>query len=130
MKKFIVQHLKGKCSIYEIECEKVLWFNPNPAWQRYFEILSPDLVGKSVPQLEEYRVKVIKPESLYESKVNGTIEAPIYHNHSLYESLEDAKIEAEKDIRGSFERQYMKSEIKYTEEDIIKSLSNVKVIML
>lgn len=116
MKKFVIIHLKGKCTIYEVECEKIL------------PLEDPSLMWRLYPG--EYEARIIKPDFLFEKQKNGKLLAPVLFSHAFYETLDEAKIKAEIQIRGNFNLKAMKNKIEYTEEDVAKTISKIEIIML
>lgn len=116
MEKFIVHYVKGKTSLVQIKCELVSAVeDPSVIWA----------------PAGEYRVKVLSPDFLLEKKEDGRLACPVYYGHSLFSSLEEARAQAEKDIRQGFETAIRKHKIEsYTEEDVQKKLAEITTVML
>lgn len=113
--KFAINTVRGKTSIVEVKCEKVMSIDP----------------AHSISLREgEYKVRILEPAILFEKKPDGTMVPPIYCNYFLFETLEDAKVKAEKDIRAEFERNLRKKAIAYTEEEVQAKLLTVQTIKL
>lgn len=113
--KFVINANRGKISIIEVKCEKILSIDNS-----YSYSLKPG----------EHKVRILEPSSLFEKKPNGVMVPPIYISHSLYNTLEEAQAKAEKDIRAEFARNLRKKQVAYSEEDVQAKLLTVQTIKL
>jgi hypothetical protein len=113
--KYVINSIRGKTSILEVKCEKVLSID-----QAYSVSLKEG----------EYKVRILEPSTLFEKKPNGVMVPPIYVSYFLYDSLEEAKAKAEKDTRAEFARQLRKKQIAFTEEDVQAKLLTIQTIKL
>ena len=106
MQKFFIYISRGVKSIIEVECEKVF-------------------SSEACLKEGEYKAKILAPSILLDKEV-----PTIFYSHCLYDSLEEAKRELEKQTREMFERDLRKHGITYTEESVQDVLSAVPVLML
>lgn len=113
--KYIINANRGKVSIIETSCEKINSLDP-----MYSYCLKEG----------EYKVRVLEPAILFEKKPNGTMVPPIYMSYFLFDTLEDAMAQAEKDTRAEFVRNLRKKQIAFTEEDVQAKLLTIKTIKL
>jgi hypothetical protein len=114
MKKFVIHTLKGKTSIFEVECTPLTpGDDPYVAWLIY----------------GEYRARIDAPASLFD-KIDGKMVAPVWHSFVFFDTLEDAKSQANKDVRAMLERNKRKNGTDFTEEDVKKQLNDIQVIIL
>ncbi len=114
MKKFVVHTIKGKTSIVEAEC---------------YQLTPLDGVFVDIKP-GEYCCRITAPEFLFEKKKDGSLGSATFHSHSLFNSLDAARAQAEQDIRAGFERALRKQNVLYTEEDVQAKLVLVQVILL
>lgn len=116
VKKFVIHSVKKNTSIVQAECY----------------ILSPtDYTGSSSLREGEYAARVAAPEILFEKKFDGTIGPAIFFSHFLFDTEEDARAQAEKEIRQGFETAIRKHKIvSYTEEEVQTKLAEIKTVML
>jgi hypothetical protein len=112
MKKFIVSS-RGAFVIMEVEGEYVKPLeDPSVKW---------------LPQ-GEYRFRIMKPSSLHEKLPDGTTTPAIYFSFALFDTVEDAKLIAEKYIRSGFDFEIRKGRLtSYTEEEVQLELSKMGV---
>jgi hypothetical protein len=113
--KFAINVNRGKTSIMEVKCEKVLSIDNS-----YSYSLKPG----------EYKVRILAPASMFDKKPNGVMVPSIQCNYFLFESFEAAQDKAEKDIRSGFERELRKKGIAFTEEDVAAKVALIQVIRL
>jgi hypothetical protein len=97
--------VKGLPSVVEVECE----------------VFKPILAKEG-----EFAARIMKPEWLWEpTRVleDGVLKdvtlPPVYMSHAVYDSLESAKLAAEKQVRGGFDFEVRKGRIaSYTDEEL------------
>jgi hypothetical protein len=97
----------------------------------------------------EYAARITAPEILYEKKFDKTLGPAIFYGHFLFDSEEEARTQATKEVRQGFETRLRKARAKaerellvdgkafteadlphFTEEDVLKSVSEIKTVML
>lgn len=131
MKKFVVhtRPLPGCCqtsdapSIVEVEGE-VITAQEDPAvmW---------------LPN-HEYKFRILKPESLYEpkevKKEDGSkakeMVAPVYYNHSVYDTLAIARVKAEELIKAQFEFNLRKHGVPINQIELLEKCKEIQEILL
>lgn len=116
MRKFIVQTARdGQVSIIEVEIKIV-----------------EAIEDQSIMWLpiDEYRARVIMPQSLYEKQEDGSFIPPVWYSHAFYWTIYQARVYAEKAIRSLFEQEFRHYGTAYTEEQIQQKISEVQEIRL
>lgn len=113
--KFAINVNRGKISIVEVKCEKVL---------------SIDNAYSYNLKEGEYKVRILAPASMFDKKPNGVMVPSIQCNYFLFDSLEAAQAKAEKDIRSSFERELRKKGTAFTEEEVSAKIAAVQALRL
>jgi hypothetical protein len=123
MRKFIVSVKKSPASIIEVEVEIVK------------ALEDPSIIWALYPG--EYKARIIKPTTFYqkfEKNVGGKFELfsipEIWHSHSFFDSLEDAKFHANELILNSFEFNLRKHGVIFSEEDVQNQINLIEVLML
>jgi hypothetical protein len=123
MRKFIYYTKKGDPSIMEVEIEKLT----------RVEDLSIMFLHPG-----EYKARILLPQSFHQKvdkkQADGTIKSTlvpdVFYSHAFFDTVELAQEYAERIIRSSFETHKFKHDIDYTEEEVLATIANVKVVML
>lgn len=86
----------------------------------------------------EFRFRIFKPESLYEPKeivkqdksIEKIMIPPVYHSHAVYWTATQALSRAERMVRESFEHDFRKKKIAFTEEQVREKCKEIQEILL
>lgn len=90
-------------------------------------------------QKGEFKFRILKPEFLHEAheakKADGsrekTLVPSVYHSHSIYLTIEEARAATRNLVEGEFEFAVRKKRIEsYTEADVEGKLSEIQELML
>ena len=115
MRKFFIHSHKGSTSILEIEIRKLGGLDdPSVMW------LQPG----------EFKVKVLSPASLLEKTATGQVVHPNYYSHSIYDSVEDAKIKLTQQLTDAAVREFKKHGTPYSDQEILDRVSSIEIKML
>jgi hypothetical protein len=78
----------------------------------------------------EFKFRIFKPEALYETQKNGTKTPPIYFSHSVYDTLEQARLVAECWIYEQAEFEFRKYGAKIDYDDAASKCKKIQEITL
>lgn len=118
MSKFIVYSRKGKTTVYEVDCAKILPME--------------DPCVTCLPQ-GEYMARIFKPEILFEpsSKDNTKMVPPVWYSHAFFDTCHEAIARAQQDVRhGMVDYQLQKKQEAKSEEEIRAAEEAIEVVML
>lgn len=112
MKCFTIIFKKGKTLLQEVEAEVVTAMeDPSVMWLP---------VG-------ECKMKIVKPESLFEKQLDGSLTPPVWHSHAFYTSEFIAREIAKEHIRHDMERVARKKDLPFNEEDYLKACADIEI---
>ncbi len=115
MKKFTIISKKGVTTLQDVEVEFITALeDPSVLWLKS----------------GEYKVRVIKPESLYEKELDGSLTPPVWYWHAFYSCELTAREQAEKDIRHEMERTARKSGTEFNVIECLARCKEIKVVYL
>lgn len=107
MRKFVVLHRKGVCTVQEVECEAA---PPYRTWE------SRDIFGKIIPVEKTFIVSA--PEEF---------KTEVWMGWFFHETEADAYARANLDLRGEFERKAMKSKMEFDEKGFLAAVAAIKI---
>jgi hypothetical protein len=115
MRKFTIISRKGVTTIQEVEIELVSTLeDPSVMWMK------PG----------EYKAKVLKPESLYEKQNDGRLISPIWCWFAFFNSEDDARAQAEQDLKREMERAARKNKSQFNAIECLARVKEIQVITL
>lgn len=118
MYKFVIYSRKGKTTVYEVECEKILPMeDPSIMW---------------APQ-GEYRARIFRPETLFEPDlVDGTkMVPPVWCDHAFYETSAAALAVARKWVRHELvDYQIQKKREPKSEDEVRLAEDAISIVIL
>jgi len=115
MRCFTIISKKGTTILQEVEVEVVRAIeDPSVMW---------------LPKGES-KMKILKPESLFEKQLDGSLTPPVWHSHAFYTTEFIAREIAKENIRAEMERAARKKKLDIDEDAYMKACAEIQAYHL